>query len=172
MAVYRSNPLPDSLVNGPCSLLNMRILIQLLIFAFWSFLRPLLPLVLSGPRGIVVARICPSVRPSVCLSVCNLYLLRMITRHKFEPNHQIYTKHASWHTLSWYWKWMSLILTFKVILPIWLRILGNSACSHDNSSQIWARRQQMYPRILSSGIENGVIDFNLQGHFDHLDLEF
>ena len=26
--------------NGPCSTLNMRILTQLLIFAFWSFLRP------------------------------------------------------------------------------------------------------------------------------------
>ena len=28
------------------------------------------------------------------------------------------TKHASWDILSWYWKWRSLTLTFKVILTI------------------------------------------------------
>ena len=39
-----------------------------------------LPLGLSGRRGIVVACVCPSVR----LSVRKLYLVRTITRHKFE----------------------------------------------------------------------------------------
>ena len=53
IAFYQSNHLQDSFTdiihlvypihdtgNGPCSSLNMHILTQLLIFAFWSFLRP------------------------------------------------------------------------------------------------------------------------------------
>ena len=119
---------------------------------------------LSGRRGIFVACVCPCVRLSVCLFVClsvrKRYLVRTITRHRFElespnlhqawimgcyqlvlkmevidnylqchfghfdpkflgnsacphdnlgthlgQNHLICTKHASWDTLSWYWKY-------------------------------------------------------------------
>ena len=56
-----------------------------------------LPYELSGWRDIVVACVCSSARPSVR----KLYLVRAITRHRFElesPNlHQ---------TLGWYWKWI------------------------------------------------------------------
>ena len=41
-----------------------------------------------------------SVRPSVCLSVRKLYLVRTITRHRFEL--EICSKHASWDTPGWY----------------------------------------------------------------------
>ena len=44
----------------------------------------LLLLGLSGRRGIVVACVCPSVRPFVRPSVRKLYLVRAITRHRFE----------------------------------------------------------------------------------------
>ena len=51
------------------------------------------PLGLSGQRGIVVPYVCPSEVPSssssskcmsVCPSVSKIYLVRMITRHRFE----------------------------------------------------------------------------------------
>ena len=43
---------------------------------------------------------------------------QMITHDKFELEYQIWTKHVSWDTLSWYWKWRLLTLTLKVILAI------------------------------------------------------
>ena len=50
-------------------------------------------------------------------------------------------------------------MTFKVILPFCLRILGNLACLLDNSSQIWARITKFAPNmhlgILSAGVEYG-----------------
>ena len=42
-----------------------------------------LPLRHWGRRGFVVACVCPSVRPSVCLSLRKLFLIRTITRHRF-----------------------------------------------------------------------------------------
>ena len=44
----------------------------------------LLPLDLSDRRGVVVACVCTSVCPSVRPSVRKLYLVRAITRHRFE----------------------------------------------------------------------------------------
>ena len=53
--------------NGPYSSLNMRILTQLLIFAFWSFLRPFLPKASFGLRVLSLpASVCLCVRVSVC----------------------------------------------------------------------------------------------------------
>ena len=53
-----------------------------------------------------------------------------------------------------HWPW-----PLRSFWPFWLRILGNLACPHDNSSQIWARITKFVPRmhhgILSTGIENG-----------------
>ena len=53
-----------------------------------------------------------------------------------------------------HWPWPS-----RSFWPFWLRILGNSVCPPDNSSQIWARitkfAPNMQPGILSAGIENG-----------------
>ena len=53
-----------------------------------------------------------------------------------------------------HWPWPS-----RSFWPLWLRILGNLACPHDNSSQIWARitkfAPNMHPEILWAGIENG-----------------
>ena len=53
-----------------------------------------------------------------------------------------------------HWPWPSVSFW-----PFSLRILGNLACPHDNSSQIWARitkfAPNMHPGILSAGIENG-----------------
>ena len=54
------------------------------------------------------------------------------------------------------WNWPS-----RSFLPFCLRILGNLACPHDNSSLIcnWARitkfASNMHSGILSAGIENG-----------------
>ena len=65
-----------------------------------------------------------------------------------------------------HWPWPS-----RSFWPCWRRILGNSACQCDNSSQIWARitkfAPNMRPGILSAGI-----DLYLQDHFGHFDLEF
>ena len=53
-----------------------------------------------------------------------------------------------------HWPWPS-----RSFWPFSLKILGNSACLCDNSSQIWARitkfAPNMHPGILSVGIENG-----------------
>ena len=137
------------------------------LISSWNTTRIFYPLAFR-PKGIVFACVCPSVRPSVCLFVCKLYLVRTITRHRFElespnlhqtcilgysrlvlkmevfkvilviltqnsrkfglsarllftdvgQNRQICTKHASWDSLGWNWKWRSLTLTFKVILAI------------------------------------------------------
>ena len=95
----------------------------------------------------------------VCPSVRKLYLVFRITYHRFELDHRIFTKHASCDSLSWYWKWGSLTLTFKVILVIWLSIPGNSGFLYDNSSQICAGitkfAPNIHPGILSAGICNG-----------------
>ena len=129
---------------------------------------------LSGWRGIVVACVCPSVRPSVSLSICKLYFCPHDNSSqigsgitKFAPN----THHG---ILSvgienrGHWSWPSR--------SFWLRILGNLDCPHDNSSSIWARitkfAPNMHPWILSACMENGVIDIDLQGHFGHFDSEF
>ena len=52
-----------------------------------------------------------------------------------------------------HWPWPS-----RSFWPFWLRILGNLACPHHNSSQIWAWitkfATNMHPGILSAGIEN------------------
>ena len=52
------------------------------------------------------------------------------------------------------WLWPS-----RSFWPFWLKIVGNSACPHENLSQIWARITKFAPSmhhgILSAGIENG-----------------
>ena len=52
----------------------------------------------------------------------------------------------------WPWPWRSF-------WPFWLRILGNLACPHSNSSQIWVWitkfAPNMHPLILLAGITNG-----------------
>ena len=52
-----------------------------------------------------------------------------------------------------HWPWPS-----RSFWPFWLRILGNSACPRNNSSQIWAWITKFAPNmhlgILFSGIEN------------------
>ena len=68
--------------NGPCrSLNNMRILTQLLISAFWSFLRPFLPRGQFWPSGIVIACVYVSVRVCVCI---NHLLVLTITHQPFK----------------------------------------------------------------------------------------
>ena len=66
----------------------------------------LLPLKLSGRRGIVVACVCSS----VCPSVRKLYLVRTITRHKFEP------KSPNLHQACILW-YSRLVLKMEVIDP-------------------------------------------------------
>ena len=71
-------------------------------------------------------------------------------------NHQICTKHVSWDTLSWYWKWRPLTLTFKAIFAfltqnltkIWL--VQTVTCSGFELES-----PNLHLRILSTGIENG-----------------
>ena len=111
-----------------------------------------LPIGLSGRRGIVIACVCPSVRPSVCLSVRKLYLVRTITRHRFASNmhHGILSAgienggHRPWPS--------------RLFWPFRLRILGNSACPRDNSSRMWARitkcARNMHPGMPSVYIDN------------------
>ena len=97
-----------------------------------------LPFDLSGRRGIVVVRVCPSVHPSVR----KLYFVHTITRHRFElesPNlHQICILGSS-----------QLVLKTEVIdLEPWAKLAQN-----------WARIITFAPSIhlgiLSDGIENG-----------------
>ena len=117
------------------------------------------------PKGIVIACVRPSVRPSdrpsVCLFVRKLYLVCTITRHRFElesPNlHQTYIhpgKASAGIENGSHWPWPS-----RSFWSFWLRILGNSACPHDYSSHMWARiakfAPNMHPGIASAGIENG-----------------
>ena len=118
------------------------------VTTWWRFL----PFGLSGRRGIVVACVCLS----VCPSARKLYLVRTITRHRFElesPNlHQTCTTgHSVGIENGGHWLWPSR--------SFWLRILGNLTCPRNNSSQIWARITKfalnMHPVILSTGIENG-----------------
>ena len=63
-----------------------------------------------------------------------------------------------------HWPWPS-----SSFWSFWLRILGNSACPHDNSSQTWAKITKFAPSmhhgILSAGIENG-------GHWPWLSRSF
>ena len=53
-----------------------------------------------------------------------------------------------------HWPWPS-----RSFWPFWLRILGNSACPLDNSSQVWTRitkcAPNMHAGILLVGIYNG-----------------
>ena len=53
-----------------------------------------------------------------------------------------------------HWPWPS-----RSFGPFWIKIVGNSACPHVNSSQIWARITKFAPSmhhgILSAGFENG-----------------
>ena len=100
--------------------------------------------------------LCLSVRPSVR----KLYLVRTITRHRFDlespPNlHQICIMGYSHLVL----KWRSLTLTFNVILAILTQNSRNSVSLCHNSSQIWARIAKFMPKmhheILLVGIENG-----------------
>ena len=123
--------------------------------AIWSQFSPLqvplpfFPLGLSGRRGIVIACVCPSVRLSVRLFVRKLLLVRTITRLRFEL--ELITKFApKMHPgiLSagiengGHWPWPS-----KSFWPFWLRILVNSACPCDNSSQILARITKFAPNM-------------------------
>ena len=56
------------------------------------------------------------------LGFWKIRLVCMITWTDLSQNHQLCTNYASWDSLSWYWKWGSLILTFKVIRPLfWLQ---------------------------------------------------
>ena len=118
----------------------------------WSILPP----PSERPKGY-----CGCLRLSVCpparSSVCKLYVARTITRHIFElesPNlHQACILSACIENEG-HWPWPSMSFW-----PFWLRILGNSACPRDNSSQIWAGitkfAPNIHPAILSVGIENG-----------------
>ena len=110
-----------------------------------------LPLGLWGRRGFVVACVCPS--------ICELYLVRTITRHIFgleSPNlHQTCILGHSRLVLRnrGHWPWPS-----RSFWPFWLRILWNSACPRNNSSQIWDGiakfASNMRLGMLLSGIEN------------------
>ena len=78
-------------------------------------------------------------RLSVCLSVRELCLVCMITHHRFElvsPNFVPNMHHGIFSIGFEYrdhWHWFS-----SSFWPFYLRIIGNAACLHDNSSQIWA----------------------------------
>ena len=102
-----------------------------------------------------------SVRPSVRLSVrpwtfpCpqdnSSHIWTGIT--KFTPN--LHPGILSAGIENWgNWPW-----PFRSFWPFWLRILGNSACPCNNSSQIWAGITKFAPNMhlgmLLSGIENG-----------------
>ena len=89
-------------------------------------------------------------RLSVCLSVRKLYLVSTITHHRLElesPN--LYQTCI----LGYLW----LVLKMEVIdlwssrsfWPFWLRIVGNSVCTHNNLSQIWARITKCAPNMHS-----------------------
>ena len=139
-------------------------------------------LCLSGRSGIVIACIMhlsvrSSVHPFVCWSVNFTF---SIARHRFDLESPIFTKHASWDTLSWYWKCGSLTLTFKIIWPFWFRIQGNLGYCHDNSCDnlqwIWARITKFTPDMLMGlshlVLKMGVIDHGHQGHFGDFNSEF
>ena len=80
----------------------------------------------------------------------------MITHHKLELEslnlHQTCFKAGIENRVHRLWPSRSFSL-------FWLRILGNLACSHDKSSQIWAGITKFAPNVhhemLSADIENG-----------------
>ena len=136
-------------------------------FAPWPF-RP------NGYCCCLRPPVCQSVCLSVCPSVRQLYLVRTIIRHRFElesPNfYQTYILGYSW--LAFKMGVIDLDLHFR---PLWLRILGYSACPRNNSSQIWAWITKFAPNIMGYSwlvLKMGVIDLDLQGHFGHFYLEF
>ena len=90
---------------------------HVIVCNYFHKLHSFLPFDLSGRRGIVVACVCLSARLSVRSAVNFTLSARWLVTDMIW-NHQICSKHASWDTLGWYWKWRSLTLTFKVILTI------------------------------------------------------
>ena len=131
-----------------------------------SVLNNFYPKAFQDEGGIVVA--------CVYLFVHKLYLVCTIPHYRFElesPNlHQTCILGYSQLVL----KMGSLTLTFKVILAIWLRILGNLTCLHKLQwiqATITKFVPNMHPGILSIVLKMEVIDLDLQGHFGHFDLE-
>ena len=141
-----------------------------------------LPLGLSGKRGIVVACIClqeddyisMSEQNAVHLASPDTYIKCAIQTSvgpstlpwphhnssqiwagitKFAPNMHPGTLSAGIEN-GGHWPWPS-----RSFWPFCLRILGNLACPHNNSSQIWARitkfAPNMHPGTLLVVIENG-----------------
>ena len=125
-------------------------------------------------RGIVVACVCQSVHRSVRLSVCpktfpcphnSSHIWAGIT--KFAPN-----MHSGILSAGGHWPWPS-----RSFWPFWLRILGNLACPHDNSSQVQTRITKIRTKhaswdTLGWYMKIEVIDHDLQGHLCHFDREF
>ena len=81
----------------------------------------------------------------VCLFNNSSWIWAGIT--KFAPNRDLGILLSGIENRG-HWPWPS-----RSFWPFWLRILGNSNCPHNNSSQIWARITQfapnMHPGILS-----------------------
>ena len=145
-----------------------------------NYISHFLPYAVSGRRGIVVACICPSLRPSVCPSVNFTFphdnssqVWAGIT--KFAPNMHPWILSVGiemevidfdlWgHLFSPFWLRILGNLAFphnnssqrssRSFWPFCHRILRNSACPRDNLSQIWTRINKfvpnMHPRIIST----------------------
>ena len=81
----------------------------------------------------------PSVRPPACLSVRQLYLVRTITRHRFELEspHLHQTRILRYSCLVWKVGVIDLDLQGQFD-HFDLRILENLGCPRDHSSPIWA----------------------------------
>ena len=114
---------------------------------------------LSGWRGIVIACVCPSVHPCVRPSIRKLYLVCMITQHRFELESsnlpQIYIMGYS----QWVLKMEVIDYDLQGLFGRFdSKLLRKLTCLHDKPSHVWTRitkfASNMHPGILSNVIEN------------------
>ena len=112
---------------------------------------------------------CRCLRPSVCLSVSKIYIVRTMTSQiwagitKFAPN--MHPEILSVGPENGHWPWPSM--SFR---PFGLGTLGILICPRDNL--LFTKfATYMYLEILSADIEVGSHAHWLSGSFGHCDLE-
>ena len=127
----------------------------------WTILSVVFTRGLFWPSGIVVACVCPFVRPAVSLSVHSSVtkFVRAITHYPFKlesPNLDHRCK-IPWLRSLLFWSWLTLTLTFKVTiypsLSLWV-------CSRHKSPRIVVRISTFGPKMHLSHV-NVPIDFRI-----------
>ena len=136
--------------NGPCSSLNMRILTQLLIFAFWSFLRPFLP-----EASILASWYCRCLRPSISPSVRHQVCPRDNSTPKLGSPNLDHRCKRPWLRSLLFWGWLTL--TFKVKFNFNSKFTPFSACPCDNSSPVQARATKFGPEVQNTLVKIPIV---------------